>query len=223
MSLAPAQGSRLEVPVFPLPKLVLFPGTTLPLHIFEPRYRDMLSDCVREDRWHIAVAQLKPGWEPAYEGRPAIYDVAGVGRIASHKHNRDGTYDIVLEAVGRAHLLELAPEGMRYRRATATWLRDRTPEAGLEDDVEVLYSLASQIADIVRRALPAFELQASRDDSPSLLTDRISDQLVLDPAVRQDLLETLDVSARVRTLTSHMAQLHMALRATHGDGSTTVH
>jgi Lon protease-like protein len=219
-----ALGTRLQVPIFPLPKLVLFPGTVLPLHVFEPRYRDMLADCVQSERWHIAVAQLKPGWEPAYEGRPAIYDVAGIGRIAEHKHNADGTYDILLEAVGRAHLLELNPEGLRYRRATATWLRDRTPHAGVDEgDIEELFALATQIAELVRRALPAFRLQATRKDTPALLADRIADQLVLDPAARQDLLETLDVSARVRTLTGHMAQLHMALGSAHGDGSPTVH
>jgi Lon protease-like protein len=212
------------LPIFPLPNAVLLPGGLMPLHVFEPRYRDMMADCLLNDSKHIAVAQLKPGWEPTYERRPAIYDVAGIGRIAEHKRNADGTYDIVLEAVGRAHLLELEPEGLRYRRAMATWLRDRTPNSGVDsNELTALFALATEIAEIVRHALPAFQLQASREDTATLLADRIADQLVLDPAARQDLLETLDVAARVRTLTGHMAQLHMALRSAHGNGSPTVH
>src|SRR5256885_1554044 len=103
------------VPIFPLPKLVLFPGTLLPLHVFEPRYRDMLADTLANERRLIAVAQLKPGWESLYEGRPEIYDVAGVGRIVQHKKNPDGTYDIVLEALARVQLRELDPAGLSYR------------------------------------------------------------------------------------------------------------
>lgn len=212
------------LPVFPLPKLVLFPGTALPLHVFEARYRDMMADCLSRGTPLIAVAQLKPGWEPSYEGRPAIYDVAGVGRVTEHTRNPDGTYDIVLDAVARVHLRELAPEGLSYRRAQATVLHDRVPKTGIDaDDVTALLSLATRISTIVKRALPGFALQATTTDTPALMTDRIADQLVLDPSARQDLLETLDVGARVRTLTGHLAQLHMALSSASNETPPTVH
>ena len=214
----------LQVPVFPLPKLVLFPGTYLPLHIFEPRYRDMLADTLAGEQRLIAVAQLKPGWESDYESRPAIYDVAGIGRIAQFTHNPDGTYDIVLEALARAHLSELAPERYRYRRATATVLRERAPEGGVQQsEVSALLSLATRVATIVKRALPGFTMQAEQDDSPALLSDRIADQFVLDPAARQDLLETLDVGMRIRGLTVQLAQLHLALSSSEDSGSPTLH
>jgi len=213
----------LQVPVFPLPKLVLFPGTLLPLHIFEPRYRAMLADALAGEQRLIAVAQLKPGWETQYEGRPAIYDVAGVGRIAQHQKNPDGTYDIVLEALARVHLNELAPEGLSYRRATAKVLRERAPDGGVQQsEVSALLSLATRVATIVKRALPGFAMQAEQDDTPALLSDRIADQFVLDPAARQDLLETLDVGLRIRALTVQLAQLHMALSSDES-GSPTLH
>lgn len=214
----------LQVPVFPLPKLVLFPGTYLPLHIFEPRYRDMLKDTLAGDQRLIAVVQLKPGWEPSYESNPAIYDVAGIGRIVQHTHNADGTYDIVLEALARAHLSELAADGLRYRRATATVLRERAPEGGVQQsDVSSLLSLATRVAAIVKRALPGFTMQAEQDDTPALLSDRIADQFVLDPAARQDLLETLDVALRIRGVTVQLAQLHLALSSSDDSGSPTLH
>ena len=56
-----------ELPVFPLPNAVLFPGTTLPLYVFEPRYRQMVEDVLRHGRW-IAVALLRPGYDADYEG-----------------------------------------------------------------------------------------------------------------------------------------------------------
>jgi Lon protease-like protein len=214
----------LEVPVFPLPKLVLFPGTSLPLHIFEPRYRELLTDALASNSRLIAIAQLKPGWEPIYEGRPAIYDVAGVGRIVKHAKNSDGTFDIVLEALARVHLEELEPGRLRYRRATATVLRERSPKGGVkQSEVSALLSLATRVATLVKRALPGFVMQAEHDDAPALLSDRIADQFVLDPAARQDLLETLDVSMRIRSLTLQLAQLHLALSSTDESGSPTLH
>jgi Lon protease-like protein len=214
----------LQVPVFPLPKLVLFPGTYLPLHIFEPRYRDMLADALAGQQRLIAVAQLKPGWEPDYASKPAIYDVAGIGHIAQHTKNADGTYDIVLEALGRAQLNELAADGLRYRRAMATVLRERAPEGGVQQsEVSALLSLATRVATIVKRALPGFRMQAEQDDTPALLSDRIADQFVLDPAARQDLLETLDVGLRIRGVTVQLAQLHLALSASDDSGSPTLH
>jgi Lon protease-like protein len=211
----------VEVPVFPLPKLVLFPGTLLPLHIFEPRYRKMLGDALLGEQRLIAVAQLKPGWERMYDGRPPIYDVAGIGKIASHVHNRDGTYDIVLEAQARVRLDELEPGGLAYRRATATVLHELTPDAVHAHEVTALLALASRISAIVQRALPGFSLQATHDDSPAMLSDRIADQFVLDPAARQDLLETLDVNIRIRSLTLQLAQLHLALCSNGNPGNNT--
>ena len=218
--------ASLDVPVFPLPKLVLFPGTLLPLHIFEPRYRDMLADALAGEQRLIAVAQLKPGWEAQYEGRPAIYDVAGVGRIAQHARNRDGTYDIVLEALARVHLDELEAGGLLYRRARATRLDEHAPEGGVSAaEVSALLSIATRVASVVKRALPGFVMQAEEDDSPALLADRIADQFVLDPAARQDLLETLDVGRRIRSLTLQLAQLHLALSSndTGQGGTPTLH
>jgi Lon protease-like protein len=224
---SPRLPERLSaVPVFPLPKLVLFPGTHLPLHIFEPRYRDMLADTLAGEQRLIAVAQLKPGWESAYDARPAIYPVAGVGRITKHVHNADGTYDIELQALARVQLAELAPEGLRYRRASASVLHEHIPAQGVDaGNVSALLSLATRVATLVKRALPGFAMQADTRDAPSLLSDRIADQFVLDPLVRQGLLETLDVDERIRALTVQLAQLHLALSASSepSSGTPTLH
>src|SRR6185312_2610436 len=117
------------------------------------------------------------------------------------------------------------PAGLRYRRATATVLREHAPEGGVKSsDVSALLSLATRVATLVKRALPGFVMQADREDTPGLLSDRIADQFVLDPAARQDLLETLDVEQRIRAVTSQLAHLHMALSTSNEtDGSPTLH
>ena len=62
------------LPIFPLPSVVLFPGVFLPLHIFEPRYREMVSDALATDRM-IGMTLLRPGWEVDYDGCPPVFGV----------------------------------------------------------------------------------------------------------------------------------------------------
>ena len=70
----------IALPIFPLPDLAFFPHTMLPLHIFEARYRAMITDCLSRDK-RLAVVGLKPGYETGYEGRPAVHEITGIGRI----------------------------------------------------------------------------------------------------------------------------------------------
>ena len=82
------------LPLFPLPSVVLFPGVFLPLHIFEPRYREMVADALQADRL-IGMVLLREGWNDDYEGRPPVYDVGCSGVITmptvSARRPSDGT------------------------------------------------------------------------------------------------------------------------------------
>jgi Lon protease-like protein len=69
-----------EIPLFPLPDVVLFPGVTRPLLIFEPRYREMVADALKGNRI-IGMVLLRPGFEKDYEGRPPIHDIGCAGTI----------------------------------------------------------------------------------------------------------------------------------------------
>jgi len=95
-----------QVPLFPLPEVVLFPRTILPLHIFEPRYREMMADALNGER-AIAVALLKPGYEPLYYTRRApVHSTLGVGSIVEHEKLEDGNYNLLLRGVARATIVE---------------------------------------------------------------------------------------------------------------------
>jgi hypothetical protein len=83
------------LPLFPLPNVVLFPNVCLPLHIFEARYREMVSDVLDGDRI-IGMVLLRPGWESDYEGRPDIYQVGCAGLITHAEKTSDGRYNLVL-------------------------------------------------------------------------------------------------------------------------------
>jgi Lon protease-like protein len=209
-----------------LPSAVLFPGAKLPLHIFEPRYRAMMSDVLAGGSGLMVIAQLKPGWQREYAGQPPIAQVAGLGRIETSQHNADGTYDLELLGLTRVQLDELPMGDKPYRRAKATPLAERgtaTPHAGrLDAELASVFSLASQIAVHVRKREPRFRLLATPNDAPGLMLDKLADQLVGDGAQRQRLLETLDVSERLQALTTQIAQLQLTLLAGE-DGGAVVH
>jgi len=86
------------IPIFPLPNVVLFPNVFLPLHIFEPRYRQMVEDALKGDRI-IGMVLLRPGWQSDYEGRPPVYPIGCAGVITHAERLSDGRFNIVLRGM----------------------------------------------------------------------------------------------------------------------------
>src|SRR3984893_7074952 len=94
------------LPLFPLPNVVLFPNVFLPLHIFEPRYRELVADALASDRM-IGMVLLKPGWQHAYEGRPPVYPI-GCSGVITHVEARVGArHNIEVRCVARLRILEV--------------------------------------------------------------------------------------------------------------------
>jgi Lon protease-like protein len=200
-----------HMPIFPLPNLVLFPGALLPLHFFEPRYRALVRDCLATEGKHMVVAQVRPEINAAVP--PQIYACAAVGRIIQHVENADGTYDVVLEGVARVGLDELPVEGP-YRCARVHVLSERMPASGIDEgELAAVIALAESVRDTVRGTPMRFELAAKITDEPARLVDKLADQLMGDPRVRQDLLETLDVQQRLNTLARELVKLQAMLKS----------
>src|SRR5437763_14532370 len=101
------------VRLFPLPNLVLFPQVVQPLHIFEPRYRRMTADALAGDRL-LALVLLRPGWEPDYDGKPAIHPVACVGKIVADQRLDDGRYNLLLRGLTRVRILQEMPNAQPF-------------------------------------------------------------------------------------------------------------
>ncbi len=187
------------MPVFPLRGVVLFPGALLPLHVFEPRYRAMLDDCLATHRCMAMAYELDvpPG---GGEAAPPIARVAGVGIIVQHAGLPDGRSNIVLEGRLRVALEEL-PFVPPYRQARASVLEEvATPVSGAER-----MGLLSAAATFARTAGKTdFELPP--DIAAGVAADLCAHYLVVEPLARQHALEELDVAQRVRFVTAMLAE-----------------
>jgi uncharacterized protein len=107
------------IPLFPLPNLVLFPGVVVPLHIFEPRYREMVADVAASHRV-IGMALLKGEWEREYAAHPDIFDVGCAGRITELIKLPNGRYNLVLQGASEFRVVREI-RGRAYRQAQVQW------------------------------------------------------------------------------------------------------
>ncbi len=189
----------MEIPIFPLPNVVFFLHTLLPLHIFEPRYRQMLADCLAGDR-RLAVVLLKPGWEADYYGRPAVHSVAGAGEIVASERLPDGRSNILLKGLGRIMIEGEVPSPKPYRIARASWLDEVYPsggEAELTSHVDHLRRLCGDLLGTLPEPVPALLEILTQRDAPSVFVDRVSSLVVNEVEARQRLLELSDVQQRI--------------------------
>ena len=115
-----------DIPIFPLPNVVLFPSALLPLHIFEPRYRAMVADALEGERL-IGMVMLRPGWEPRYEEAPDVYPIGCAGFITHADRLPDGRFNMMLRGMEKFRILGERParEGVeRYRVARVESIRE---------------------------------------------------------------------------------------------------
>jgi len=205
----PLEGALAALPIFPLPEVVLFPGALMPLHVFEPRYRDLTRDVLGGARL-LAMARLKPGFEPDYEGRPPVHAIAGVGYVIASEHLDDGRYHVVLRGVGRIRIAEELPPAHAYRTVRAEMLVDtrsqRSP-ADLAGAHGQLIALCDRLAGHLEEGGDHLRELVRSLSSPAACVDVMSAALVADPDERQQLLETLDPAGRIDLLLGHVAAL----------------
>jgi uncharacterized protein len=184
------------LPIFPLPNVVLFPNVFLPLHIFEPRYREMVADALANDRL-IGVVLLRPGWERDYEGRPPVYPIGCSGVITHVERLPDGRYNIVLRGIERVRIVSEDRE-RSYRRAAVESLRDR--DLGADDRAAV----RRQRTKLEALVAPAVE-NGAEPKIPSAMSDEdlvnaLAQYLDLEPLEKQALLERHCLRSRAESL-----------------------
>jgi len=189
-------GSTLILPIFPLPDVTFFPHTLLPLHVFEARYRALVMDALARDR-RLAVVKLRPGYEATYAGKPAVHPVAGAGEIVSWERLATGRYNILLKGECRVRIERERPSDTLYRVVTVGRLDDVPP-------AEDVASVLGRIREACGRLLKALDRPADLLDTaladgqpPGAIADRIAAAVLPDAALRQELLETLDVTKRL--------------------------
>ena len=192
------------VRLFPLPNLVLFPHVMQPLHIFEPRYCDLLNEALSGDRL-IAMAVLAPGWEADYDARPALYGTACLGRITAHYSLASGAHNVLLSGLKRVEIVRELLSAKSFREAEARIHDDVCPEA-------VADKLRRRLRGACERVLPALVKihgqveQLLEGDMPlGALTDIISYTLDIPIPAKTALLTETDVGRRTEMLLEHLA------------------
>jgi Lon protease-like protein len=183
----------------------LFPGAILPLHVFEPRYRELVRDAAAGKEL-IAPAMLKPGFEADYEGRPPVHTVVGVGRMIARQPLDDGRSNIVLRGVGRARIArELEPE-RSYRLVMVEPLPDRE-QAIPPGELEALRVLVEELARRLPSGGETLRALYREQPGPGPLSDALAAALITDPHERQLLLEEAIVVERLRRLNADVGAL----------------
>jgi Lon protease-like protein len=175
------------IPLFPLPNLVLFPGVSVPLHIFEPRYREMVAE-VASDHRTIGMILLKGDWEREYYAQPDVFSVGCAGRIGGLLKLPDGRYNMVLEGFSEFRVIREV-RGRSYRQAEVQWIP--TPPSALRLDQEMMDGLREMLVSYVGEvAAQAWQsLVVERGLSGAQLVNFICFQLDITPLEKQTLLE----------------------------------
>ncbi len=199
------------LPVFPLPGAILLPYEMLPLHVFEPRYRALVEEVLRSER-PLGIAQLAPGWEGGYDGRPALEPVMGVGTIVRHERLADGRFNILVRGLARVRMASELPPDEPYRVVRATLVPDQLrdgfdAEAAGESLRRILFALCSSKAGPGAAALAQL---ASAADGVGDLADIIIAALVTDAGQRRESLSGGDVARRVEIAQAAVAELLVA-------------
>lgn len=184
------------IPIFPLPNVVFFPDTYLPLHIFEPRYQDMVTDASQEGMC-IGMVLLKDGWEDCYYENPPVQSLGCVGRIRNMQALDDGRSNIVLHGLQRFDIEEETCDGA-YRKAKIS-LRPCTP----------FHSLPNQS---VRLPLMKVALQYLRSKNAQDLCKLITGPSLSDAVLVNSLSSCLDFTTVEKQFLLESASLHQQSR-----------
>jgi len=197
------------LPIFPLPGLTFFPHTLLPLHIFEARYRAMVTDCLARDR-RLAVVGLKPGYEADYDGKPPVYRVAGAGEIVRCERLATGRYNILLRGDCRVRIEAELPTDTPYRVPQGRVLEDVVPKGHdrrLTSQTDRVTAACLKLLRAHGQTSPEVEQALRSATVPGVVADQIASAVIPDPLLRQELLETLDVGRRLDRLAAALDDL----------------
>jgi hypothetical protein len=203
-----------SLPLFPLPAVVLFPNVFLPLHVFEPRYRQMVADTLAGDRM-IGIVLLQAGFEADYDGRPPVYDVGCAGLITHVERVPGGLFNMVLRGLEKFRIVgeEEPTSDVLYRRALVAPIVEPASDeqaTALRAERRRLEALVAPLLEGAEQHLPP----AMPDED---LVNALAQYLELDPVERQALLERSDPLARCRSL---IELLEMKALMDKGPGST---
>lgn len=208
-----------RIPLFPLSGVLLLPGTTLPLHIFEPRYLAMVRDALAGDR---VIAMIQPADPKDRDYEPALYPIGCAGRITDHKSTADGRLLITLFGLGRFEIGRELERTTAYRQAVVNYkpyAADLEPASSEDDSIQ-----RDSLLDLATKFFTAMgldpEWQGVENVTNRTLVNSLSAVCPFEPNEKQALLESVTTVQRSEVL---MALLEMALNETVPESGIPVH
>lgn len=204
--------SLSQLAVFPLPNTVLFPGTVLPLRVFDKPYCDLVTDALARDS-SLAVVLCKPTDDAS---KPAtLHAVAGAGRIIHAEKLDGGHFNILVHGLHRVRLVDELPLERAYRRFRCEVIPapDKRQIAGATAELARLQScvLSLRAAVAEKDAQLVEVLRATAD--PIQLADILAATLVSEPEVQQKLLATVELRHRLAHLIDLLADVMVRVGA----------
>ena len=207
-----------SIPIFPLPTVVLFPNVFLPLHVFEPRYRQMFAEALAGDRM-IGMVLLQPGYETDYDGSPAIYGTGCSGLITHSERLEDGRYNVVLRGIEKFTIAreEEPAVGRLYRTAVISGV-DESLRDGDRDALRAgRRRLEELLAPLWSSGLKQHMPEAMPDED---LINALAQYLEFEPIEKLALLQQRGAVARCRSM---IELLEMKALTTDDRADGTVH
>jgi Lon protease-like protein len=186
-----------ELPLFPLKRVVLFPGMPLPLHIFEERYKIMLASC-QVSAEPFGVVLIRSGDEVGAPARPER--VGCTARLVKVDRFPDGTMDILSVGEHRFALQgapRVTPEGYLVGESRITTAEDVPADVSRALLEEVVSEFKAYWAELMQRARKGSTAAPELPSEPIQLSFRVAAALAVDPLEQQQLLVTDDVKARL--------------------------
>lgn len=207
-----------KLPIFPLSNVVLFPRLATPLHLFEPRYRQMAHDALAGDR-RIGMVVVRPDFADDMPGDPPIYPVGCMGSVTESQQLPDGRYSLTLHGEYRFRVVEEEPrpEQQLYRTARVTALQETYDDGDRERVARLRASVIESVGVIVRETQPeraaslAPDLFTGVDDTT--LVNLLSNALALPVEEKQALLEADSIPERYARLATVLSFQRVELRS----------
>jgi hypothetical protein len=200
------------IPIFPLPGALLLPRSRLPLHIFEPRYLQMLDDALKTPERLIGMVQPN---EVAGRGGTGLHTIGCAGRITQFSETEDNRYLVTLSGISRFRVVREVEGFTPYRRCDVNW--DGFDRDQLETDEDVAFD-RSVFLDLLGRYFDARSLSADwetlKEAEDELLINSLSMMLDFDAEEKQALLEAPSLSTRRETL---VTLIEFSMRSGDGD------
>jgi len=200
------------IPVFPLPGALLLPRARLPLHIFEPRYLQMLDDALKTK--HRLIGMIQPREVPA-AAEKRLHAIGCAGRLTGFSETEDGRYMVTLSGISRFRVLQEVQGFTPYRRCQVDWAPFARDLGGVESDTG--FKRAEFMAGL-KRYFEAMELSTDwgslKGADEELLINSLSMLCPFAPEDKQALLEAPSLTTRRETL---VTLIEFALRGGNGD------